>query len=30
MQDIFFVAITILFFVVAVAFTRGLDSLRED
>jgi hypothetical protein len=30
MQDVFFVAIAILFFVVAAAFTRGCDSLRED
>jgi hypothetical protein len=30
MQDVFFVAIAILFFAIAAAFTRGCDKLREE
>jgi hypothetical protein len=30
MQDVFYVVITILFFVVAAAFTRGCDKLSEE
>jgi hypothetical protein len=30
MQDVFYVVITILFFAVAAAFTRGCDKLSEE